>query len=93
MRATGVVVALTAALLVGNPLSGLNSAPEMLPRGWGGATIAIAVLTCWAVVGLLIIVIGMQRGAMQSISPADSLDRCDTQPNLFAARPVRAVAR
>lgn len=23
------------ALLVGNPLSGLNSAPEMLPRGWG----------------------------------------------------------
>jgi hypothetical protein len=23
------------ALLVGNPLSGLNSAPEMLPSGWG----------------------------------------------------------
>lgn len=23
------------ALLLGNPLSGLNSAPEMLPRGWG----------------------------------------------------------
>ena len=23
------------ALLLGNPLSGLNSAPELLPRGWG----------------------------------------------------------
>jgi hypothetical protein len=100
------------ALLVGNPLSGLNSAPELLPRGWGelgqllpqganatllrstaffdgaGTTIPIAVLACWAVVGLLIIVIGIQRSAMQSIS----LYRCDTLPNLFAARAARTAA-
>ncbi|MGE2715476.1 ABC transporter permease [Mycolicibacterium litorale] len=31
----GLAAGAALALLVGNPLSGLNSAPEMLPRGWG----------------------------------------------------------
>lgn len=31
----GLIVGALLALLVGNPLSGLNSAPEMLPGGWG----------------------------------------------------------
>jgi hypothetical protein len=31
----GLVVGALVALLLGNPLSGLNSAPEMLPSGWG----------------------------------------------------------
>jgi hypothetical protein len=31
----GLVIGVLLALLVGNPLSGLNSAPEMLPSGWG----------------------------------------------------------
>lgn len=31
----GLALGALAALLVGNPLSGLNSAPELLPRGWG----------------------------------------------------------
>lgn len=75
----GLAVGALLALLLGNPLSGLNSAPEMLPRGWGalgqylpqganatllrstayfdgaGAGTAIAVLTCWAVVGLVLV--------------------------------------
>lgn len=33
----GLVLGALVALLVGNPLSGLNSAPEMLPTGWGEA--------------------------------------------------------
>lgn len=32
---TGLAIGGVLALLVGNPLSGLNSAPEMLPSGWG----------------------------------------------------------
>jgi hypothetical protein len=32
---TGLVVGSLIALLLGNPLSGLTSAPEMLPSGWG----------------------------------------------------------
>ena len=32
---TGLALGAAVALLLGNPLSGLNSAPEMLPRGWG----------------------------------------------------------
>jgi hypothetical protein len=32
---TGLVVGALVALLLGNPLSGLTSAPEMLPSGWG----------------------------------------------------------
>jgi hypothetical protein len=32
---TGLVCGVLLALLVGNPLSGLSSAPEMLPAGWG----------------------------------------------------------
>jgi hypothetical protein len=31
----GLALGAMAALLLGNPLSGLNSAPEMLPAGWG----------------------------------------------------------
>jgi hypothetical protein len=31
----GLVVGALLALLLGNPLSGLNSAPQMLPSGWG----------------------------------------------------------
>ncbi len=31
----GLALGAVAALLIGNPLSGLNSAPEMLPTGWG----------------------------------------------------------
>jgi hypothetical protein len=34
-RRVGLVVGALLALLLGNPLSGLNSAPQMLPRGWG----------------------------------------------------------
>ena len=33
----GLAVGALLALLVGNPLSGLTGAPEMLPRGWGDA--------------------------------------------------------
>jgi hypothetical protein len=107
----GLVCGTLLALLVGNPLSGLTSAPELLPSGWGtlgqflpqganarllrstaffdgaGASTAIAVLTCWAVVGSLIIVIAMQRCAFRtSRSPAmstlqaDHLERLETQP-------------
>lgn len=31
----GLIIGALLAVLVGNPLSGLNSAPEMLPSGWG----------------------------------------------------------
>ena len=31
----GLALGALPALLLGNPLSGLNSAPEMLPVGWG----------------------------------------------------------
>lgn len=75
----GLAIGAALALLVGNPLSGLTSAPEMLPGGWGtfgqllpqgatatllrstayfagsGAAMAIAVLTCWAVAGLVLL--------------------------------------
>ena len=73
------------ALLLGNPLSGLTSAPQLLPSGWGalgqwlpqganatllrstaffggaGSTMAIVVLTCWAVAGAVLIVIAAVR--------------------------------
>jgi hypothetical protein len=82
---TGLAVGALLALLLGNPLSGLNSAPEMLPSGWGtlgqwlpqgatatllrstaffggaGATTAIAVLTCWAIAGIGLIVLAAVR--------------------------------
>lgn len=32
---TGLAIGALLALLLGNPLSGMTSAPEMLPRGWG----------------------------------------------------------
>ncbi len=109
------------ALLIGNPLSGLNSAPELLPSGWGrlgqflpqganatllrstaffdgaGASTAIAILTCWAVLGSLIIVIALQRRAghvvrspqhARAIAQADRFERLPTQPNLM--RPLIA---
>jgi hypothetical protein len=83
----GLAVGALMALLLGNPLSGLNSAPEMLPSGWGavgqwlpqgatatllrstaffdgaGATTAIAVLSCWAVAGIGLIVLAAVRQA------------------------------
>jgi len=83
----GLAVGALMALLLGNPLSGLNSAPEMLPSGWGtvgqwlpqgatatllrstaffdgaGATAAIAVLSCWAVAGIGLIVLAAVRQA------------------------------
>lgn len=118
----GLVGGALLALLVGNPLSGLNSAPELLPGGWGqlgqflpqganatllrstaffdgaGAGTAIAVLTCWAVLGSLIIVIALQRRVVQvvpgpdeperAINQAESFERLPTQPNLM--RPLIA---
>ena len=81
----GLAVGALLALLLGNPLSGLNSAPELLPRGWGelgqllpqganatllrstaffsgaGATTAVVVLTCWAVVGAVLVVVAALR--------------------------------
>lgn len=116
----GLACGVLLALLVGNPLSGLSSAPEMLPSGWGrlgqflpqgangtllrstaffdgaGAGTAIAVLTCWAVVGSLVIVIAVQRRAFQmnggpvfsSLEP-DRLERLDTQPYVVRPRAVQ----
>ncbi|MBP2454566.1 ABC transporter permease [Mycolicibacterium lutetiense] len=76
----GLGVGAALALLLGNPLSGLTSAPEMLPSGWGqlgqllpqgatatllrstayfdgaGADTAIIVLSCWAIVGLMLVI-------------------------------------
>ena len=81
----GLAIGALMALLLGNPLSGLNSAAEMLPSGWGtvgqwlpqgatatllrstaffdgaGATTAIAVLSCWAVAGIGLIVLAAVR--------------------------------
>jgi hypothetical protein len=81
----GLTIGTLLAMLLGNPLSGLTSAPEMLPAGWGalgqwlpqgatatllrstaffdgaGATTAIAVLICWAVAGLALIVFAAVR--------------------------------
>jgi hypothetical protein len=72
-------------MLLGNPLSGLTSAPEMLPSGWGtlgqwlppgatatllrstaffdgaGAATAIAVLICWVVAGITLILLAAVR--------------------------------
>jgi hypothetical protein len=107
----GLVLGSVLSLLVGNPLSGLTSAPEMLPAGWGefgqflpqganatllrstaffdgaGSSTAIAVLTCWAVVGVLIIVIAAQRRAMQSISPPATHRRLAARPAQLAYQP------
>jgi hypothetical protein len=81
----GLAIGALLALLLGNPLSGLSSAPELLPSGWGalgqwlpqganatllrstaffagaGATVAIVVLSCWAVVGTGLVVIAAVR--------------------------------
>ena len=118
----GLVCGALLALLVGNPLSGLTSAPELLPGGWGqlgqflpqganatllrstaffdgaGASTAIAVLTCWAVLGSLIIVIALQRRAVHAVRGpdepvpaiyrADNFERLATQPNVM--RPLTA---
>lgn len=82
----GTAAGAAVAMLLGNPLSGLGSAPELLPTGWStlgqllpqganatllrstayfsgaGAGPAIAVLTCWALGGLALIVIAALRG-------------------------------
>lgn len=116
----GLVCGVLLALLVGNPLSGLGSAPELLPSGWGrlgqflpqganatvlrstaffdgaGASTAIAVMTCWAVVGSLVIVIAVQRRAfrmnrapvLSGLEP-DRLARLDTQPCAVGPRAVQ----
>ena len=81
----GLTVGALLAMLLGNPLSGLTSAPEMLPSGWGtlgqwlpqgatatllrstaffdgaGATTAIAVLICWVVAGVTLILVAAVR--------------------------------
>lgn len=81
----GLALGALLALLLGNPLSGLTAAPEMLPSGWGllgqllpqganatllrstayfggaGATTAILVLSCWALVGASMVVIAALR--------------------------------
>jgi hypothetical protein len=81
----GLVAGALIALLLGNPLSGLASAPELLPSGWGafgqwlpqganatllrstaffdgaGATLAIVVLTCWALAGAALVVTAAVR--------------------------------
>ena len=83
----GLAAGALVALLVGNPLSGLSSAPEMLPSGWGtfgqllpqganatllrstaffdgaGGGAAVAVLTCWAVAGAVLVVVAALRPA------------------------------
>ncbi len=89
----GLVVGALLALLLGNPLSGLTSAPELLPSGWGtlgqwlpqgasatllrstaffggsGATMAIVVLTCWAVAGAALVVIAAVRDGKNAQQP------------------------
>lgn len=81
----GLAVGAALALLLGNPLSGLTAAPEMLPAGWGqlgqllpqgatatllrstayfggaGADLAIAVLSCWVLAGLTLVIIAALR--------------------------------
>jgi hypothetical protein len=81
----GLVAGALIALLLGNPLSGLAGAPELLPSGWGafgqwlpqganatllrstaffdgaGATVAIVVLTCWALAGAALVVAAAVR--------------------------------
>ena len=81
----GLAIGALLALLLGNPLSGLTSAPQLLPTGWGafgqwlpqganatllrstaffggsGATMAIAVLTGWALAGAALIAIAAVR--------------------------------
>jgi hypothetical protein len=81
----GLAAGALVALLLGNPLSGLTSAPELLPSGWStlgqwlpqganatllrstaffggsGATMAIAVLTGWALAGAALIAIAAVR--------------------------------
>lgn len=82
---TGLAAGAALAILVGNPLSGLASAPELLPAGWGqlgqllpqgatatllrstaafggaGASTAVSVLTCWALVGTAMVVAAALR--------------------------------
>src|SRR3954469_20614546 len=91
---TGLAIGALLALLLGNPLSGLSSAPELLPSGWGalgqwlpqganatllrstaffagaGATVAIVVLSCWAVVGAGLIVTAAVRNGEKRHSRA-----------------------
>lgn len=81
----GLALGAVLALLLGNPLSGLNSAPELLPSGWGqfgqflpqganatllrsaaffdgaGGAVPVIVLTCWAAVGVTLIVLAALR--------------------------------
>lgn len=112
----GLVLGALLAMLLGNPLSGMTSAPEMLPAGWGqfgqflpqganatllrstaffdgaGASTAIAVLICWAVVGSLIIVIAAQRRRFETVHVAAEPDvaaQTAPQPALTSATSFR----
>jgi hypothetical protein len=90
----GLALGAATALLVGNPLSGLNSAPELLPSGWGqfgqwlpqgagatllrsaaffdgaGATVPLLVLSCWAVLGLALVILAAlgRRGSQSDVA-------------------------
>jgi hypothetical protein len=81
----GLIGGAVLAMLLGNPLSGLNSAPELLPSGWGqlgqllpqgangtllrstaffggaGGLLPIVVLTCWSLLGVVLILIAAAR--------------------------------
>lgn len=81
----GIAIGAVIAMFVGNPLSALTSAPELLPAGWGalgqllpqganatllrstaffdgaGASHAVVVLSCWAVAGLVLVLIAALR--------------------------------
>lgn len=100
----GLLLGAVLALLLGNPLSGMTSAPEMLPSGWGelgqfmpqganatllrstaffggaGASTAIAVLICWAVIGTLILVIAAQRRKFEEARVPAEPNPADTAP-------------
>ena len=89
----GLAVGSLLAVLLGNPMSGLTSAPELLPSGWGalgqwlpqganatllrstaffggaGATMAIVVLSLWALAGLTLIVIAAVRNGKDAKVP------------------------
>jgi hypothetical protein len=111
----GLGLGAAAVMLLGNPLSGLATAPEMLPSGWGafgqwlpqganatllrstayfdgaGATTAILVLTCWAMIGtLLVVVAALRRRDTDSRQSIDA--RPPRQPALVASAPVPAPA-
>jgi hypothetical protein len=91
--------------MVGNPLSGVSAAPELLPQPWGavgqwlpigaggtllrsaayfdwaGSAHAIWVLTGWALVGLVLIVVGQLR-RQPAQGATDAAPQSDAAPAL-----------